>query len=99
MKVVYKYPLNLDGTNLIPYGKIVHVGTQWPGVGNDTVDPVIWVEHPIDVGTEVGHGFNRMDIQIFGTGHHVPDDCTHQGSVVLVSSGLVWHVYLKEVMW
>ena len=78
--VVWKFPLTQAENEVkVPSGtKIVHVGLQV-----DTV--TIWMEVPVSLRIETRR------FQIFGTGHAIPDDATHRGTVM--QGPMVWHVY------
>lgn len=61
-------------------GDVVHVDCRNRAVVE------FWTQEP-DAGTRIPRVF-----QVFGTGHQLPDDATHVGSVVTDSGRLVWHL-------
>lgn len=61
---------------------VVHVGQQ------DPLSVTVWWEQGIFT--------IAREFRVFGTGHPVPDYASHVGSVQSVS-GLVWHLYEREV--
>lgn len=86
MRRVYRYVLYIDGpqTYQIPGRdpKVVAVST-------DTVERVqVWVE------LEPGEP-TPITLQIFGTGHFIPEGLEHRGTAVYLikDTQLVWHVY------
>lgn len=82
-KKIYKYVLDVkDGDQelKIPHsGRIVHVGKQ-----NSQI--CLWVEF---------NGYTlpaqKRYFNVFGTGHHIPSEFGHIGTVQMDS--FVWHVY------
>lgn len=84
MRTVFKYRLSGDGWTTLNGGRprVVHVGVDPAG---EPWQPCAWVELDPE-------GLTRMRLTYVGTGHDVPAECSHVGSVV-TSVGLVWHVY------
>lgn len=85
MRRVLKWdvPVN-DQPAAVGSGPVVHIGVQ-----GDIAVVQIWTDEtmPDDVPS-----VSRM-VQVFGTGHPVPADAVHLGSVVTAGGALVWHVF------
>ena len=85
MKVVYKYPLELEDKQIVQIpsnSKIVHVGLDPNGI------LCLWAE--------IDRNENNIDwkIHIVGTGHErITNNMVHLGS--LLTPPFVWHVYLE----
>jgi hypothetical protein len=83
MRTVYKYGLNPGYNSFsVPYdSKIVHVDEQYGQL-------YAWIE----VNSDQVPGYLRQ-FNVYGTGHYITNvGDTHIASVVM-TSGLVWHVY------
>lgn len=96
MRSIYKYTLVLHDTQVIKLprnSKIIHVGTQWNQLENQTTI-CLWVEVHADYLDDLVN--RRFDIH--GTGHIIlRDDSVHIGTVQMPtdSQGIeyVWHIY------
>jgi hypothetical protein len=84
MRTIFKYDLMIGYNSLyLPDGyKVVHVGEQY---GNLT----IWVEQDA---TDTKHGIYCY-LYVYGTGQQFFDTGAVHVGTVLMSNGLVWHVY------
>jgi len=84
MRTIYKYNLTegLQSLSLPEESRIVHVGEQHGWL-------TIWVEQPVQNTTPS----TVRNINVYGTGQHVYDDAAVYVGTVLMTSGLVWHVY------
>lgn len=82
MSQVWKYPLN-HGDNFVPVGKVVLVGID-PAADPMYASPCVWIE-PDETGDDQQH------LVFYGTGHDIPSDAEHVGSVIC--GFFVWHVY------
>lgn len=86
MKHVLKWPVRVDGhPHAIGAGPVVHVDVSPNSAAGAFVD--VWTEEPDDGEQNIP----ARVVQVFGTGHPIPDDATHLGSVV--ASPYVWHIY------
>lgn len=83
MRTVWRYEidLNADQFALQVGGTVVHVGLRVARMIE------LWVE----VDTDRLTSDNSNIYRVFGTGHPLPDDATHVGSVI--DGPFVWHVY------
>lgn len=81
MKVIFKYKLILDGSQIIdmPPGEILCVQLQ-------KGDPFIWAL----VDEKAAHV--KREIEIFGTGHDMPP-VTRKYIGTFQQDGFVWHVF------
>jgi len=61
-------------------GKVVLVGSD-PATGY----PAVWIE------TRTGLRNQTREFHVIGTGHEIPENCTHVGS--FIAAPFVWHVY------
>ncbi len=82
MRTIFKYDLMIGYNALyLPDGyTVVHVAEQYGNLS-------MWVEHTI------GNLASSRTFNVYGTGHPIPDDRAVHVGTVLMSSGLVWHVY------
>jgi hypothetical protein len=88
MRTVHKFPFREESNITIINGgdpKVLHVGVDPTG---DKSLPTVWVE--LDPHDKV----DQLMLTFIGTGHPVPADGLHVGSVV-TPVGLVWHIYRK----
>lgn len=84
-KRVLAWTVSLDDHyHPIGAGRVVHVAQQQ---GSDRAIQVWTEETPESLQQQV-HGRAR----VFGTGHPIPLDLEHAGSLV-AANGLVWHIY------
>jgi hypothetical protein len=96
MLTIHKYPLQLTELQSISVpspAKIIHLALQSTGLGTmEREVPTIWaeVETTPPSGEEASH-MKRINIQMVGTGHPVPKNARHIGTVIMV--GYVWHFY------
>jgi hypothetical protein len=87
VKMIWKYPI--VGSLSIPWGyehKVVHVA-----IDPASEDLAVWVMFDPDI--EAGlHYVNRiqMTVEVFGTGHRIPDGFEHLGTVR--QGPFMWHV-------
>lgn len=84
MRTIFKYDLMIGWNNslyLPERSKVLYVAEQY---GNLTM----WVEQPT-----MNHMSENRIFQVYGTGHLIPDNNDVHVGTVLMSSGLVWHVY------
>lgn len=79
---VLRWPVPVDDlAHPIGNGPIMHVAAREHAVVE------VWTE-------EDGNPELTRFVQVFGTGHLLPDDATHVGSTFDGgTTGLVWHVY------
>ena len=86
MRIVYKHNL-MTGYNQVylpPESKILHIAEQHGQV-------MMWVEQPAyQSAPSMVHEFN-----VYATGQQIINDNEYHIGSVLMSSGLVWHVYAK----
>jgi hypothetical protein len=88
MRTVHKFPFR-DTSPITAPGRdprVVHVGIDPSG---DPLMPCVWVEYDPDWWD------TTITLSFIGTGHPVPDNATHVGSVA-IPAGLVWHVYQEN---
>lgn len=90
-RVVYKYPMQPDGTVTIPVGTVRHIAAQHPG---DAL-PMLWVEHELDA--QMGASLpGTMTVQVLGTGDlFTGDKVEYLGTAVCANGQLVWHCYRR----
>lgn len=82
---VLKWNVPIDNReSRIGTGKIVLVASQHPG------SIQVWTEEDAEPNLDEAC---RL-VEVYGTGHDVPDGHTHLGSVV--SPPFVWHLYAKR---
>jgi len=85
---VYKTVIPIDDKPhpVVTNGSILHVGRQ------ETTSVCFWHEHWTD--TELApESAAEGWYQVFGTGHDIPQDAYHIGTVQDIVRGLVWHLY------
>lgn len=81
MKRVIKTNVRVDDNpHPVPGGRVVHVACQ-----NGPESVQVWTEDHDSIEKAV------RSVQVFGTGHWMPNDSVHLGSTML--GPLVWHVY------
>lgn len=74
-----------DKPHPIGRGEVVHVACQF-----DASEVQVWTD-------EVDGDYPRQRFaQVHGTGHPVPADLQHVGSVVAADGHLVWHVFAEQ---
>lgn len=85
MRTIHKFPVGFMGEAIEGHDiRVVLVGLD----PNQDLLPTVWVEYEPD-----GHEpHESLHLSFIGTGHGVPVDGRHVGSVVM-PTGLVWHVY------
>lgn len=85
MKRVLKWPVPVDGRpHAVGRGQVAHVGSSPENAGRtDRVD--VWT-----IEDDRSRVPDRA-VQVFGTGHEVPESAAYLGSVVV--GPLVWHVF------
>lgn len=85
MKRIYKYPLNFPNTTLeVPRGSRVLTVQVQRGV------PCVWIECDPDA------ELTRLSLQVFGTGHAVPDGLRYVSTIQEADGALVWHFYQEK---
>ncbi|MDP9224130.1 MAG: hypothetical protein M3P18_09795 [Actinomycetota bacterium] len=77
----WRVPLD-DQPHPIGAGRVVLVAQQQYGVASE-----------MQVWTVETYGGGTRYVQVFGTGHTVPDDWEPVGSCVSVDGQFVWHVF------
>jgi len=100
MKVIYKYPLNNNTTVLdVPY-RNSRLSIDEDGQGQ------LCVWYMLMVDGETDDMIQRFEYRVFGTGIEITDPVfpfddnnrpfTHSDTVVM-KSGLVWHVFVRQL--
>lgn len=87
MRTIHKFPIGFSDEVIEGHDiRVVHVGLD-PADDRPSL-PTVWVEYEPD-GREP---HESLHLSFIGTGHPVPPDGRHVGSVI-TAAGLVWHVY------
>ena len=91
---IYKYPLEIIDRQIIPTGSVVATPLSVAEQGGVLT---MWVELDADtIPLHLVHESYEIDVDIVGTGspYNNDEDKRFVGTVVM-SSGLVWHVFAK----
>jgi hypothetical protein len=88
-RVVWKFPLQMRGWNLIGIGPEAKVVLT--GIDPESGAPTIWVEHDPEqmIETDKGRAFG-----VFPTGGTLAADADHVGS--MIDRTFVWHIYERR---
>lgn len=91
MRTVWKFPLALnDEWQELEVPESTLAGAQLVAKDPATAWPAVWLE----VDTEAP--LTNRAFRVFGTGHPIPGDAFHVGS--LVDGPYVWHIYERLVL-
>jgi hypothetical protein len=87
MKSIYKYLLDIVNSQSIS----IPQNSQFLRVGEQNGKLMLWVEIDTMVAIE------PVNIEVWGTGHPMPDTPRGYIDSCQMSNGLVWHVYFEAV--
>lgn len=87
----YEIPID-DNFHEIPAGKILHLSDyRQKHITGERARIEVWVETTFDGSRVLSPIVGLQRVQVFGTGHPLPEDATHLATCL--DGALVWHLY------
>lgn len=87
----YEIPID-DNSYEIPAGKILHLSDyRQKHITGERARVEVWVEVTFAGSRVVSPIVGLQRVQVFGTGHPLPDDSAHVATCL--DGSLVWHLY------
>lgn len=81
-----------DQPSTLPVGKVVHLSEyHQKHITGERNRVEVWVEVAIPESWPYAENFPTQRVQIFGTGHDLPEGAVHLASTL--DGSLVWHLY------